>query len=90
WDALRPYITKLYFDESWPLKEVVQTIWDKHGFSATPRMYKYRLQKWGLDKKFKEKEVAQMALLKKQRDAAGKESEFLMQGRPIQWDLVER
>jgi hypothetical protein len=53
-------------------------------------MYKYRLQKWGLDKKFKEKEVAQMALLKKQRDAAGKGSEFLMQGRPIQWNLVER
>lgn len=54
------------------------------------RMYKYRLQKWGLDKKFKEKEVAQMALLKKQRDAAGKKSEFLIQGRRIQWDLVER
>lgn len=28
-----------------------------------PRMYKHRLQKWGLDKKYKEKEVIQMSLL---------------------------
>ncbi|KAH7128934.1 Clr5 domain-containing protein [Dactylonectria macrodidyma] len=90
WDVLRPHITKLYYDESWPLKEVVQTIRNKYRFNATQRMYKYRLQKWGLDKKFKEKEVAQMALLKKQRDAAGKGSEFHIQGRPIQWDLAER
>ncbi|KAH7140392.1 Clr5 domain-containing protein [Dactylonectria estremocensis] len=90
WDVLRPHITRLYFDESRPLRDVVQTIRDKYGFDATPRMYKYRLQKWGLDKKFKEKEVAQMVLLKQQRDAAGKKTKFLIQGKTIDWDLVER
>lgn len=53
-------------------------------------MYKYRLQKWGLDKKLREKEVVQMFLLKQQRDAAGKQSVFLVRGRPVDWEQVER
>lgn len=53
-------------------------------------MYKYRLQKWGLDKKLREKEVVQMFLLKQQRDAAGKQSAFLVRGRPVDWEQVQR
>ncbi|KAL6406104.1 hypothetical protein AUP68_10667 [Ilyonectria robusta] len=53
-------------------------------------MYKYRLRKWGLDKKLREKEVVQMFLLKQQRDAAGKQSVFLVRGRPVDWEQVER
>lgn len=53
-------------------------------------MYKYRLQKWGLDKKFREREVIQIALLKKERDDAGKRSQFFIRGRLVHWDLVER
>ncbi|KAH6888196.1 Clr5 domain-containing protein [Thelonectria olida] len=90
WELVRPHITRLYYDQSKPLREVRRIIHEKYNFDATPRMYKYRLQKWGLEKKFREKEVVQMALLKKQRDATGKQTKFIFRGRPVQWELVER
>lgn len=53
-------------------------------------MYKYRFKKWGLDKKYKEKEVIQMSLLKQQRIVAGKQSIFFVRGRQVEWEQVER
>lgn len=53
-------------------------------------MYKHRLQKWGLDKKFKEKEVVHMSLVKRQRDALGKQSVFYVRGRQVDWDQIEK
>lgn len=53
-------------------------------------MYKYRLQKWKLYKKYKEKEVVQMSLLKQQRDITGKQSVFFLQGRRVEWGDIER
>ncbi|KAH7142866.1 Clr5 domain-containing protein [Dactylonectria estremocensis] len=90
WARLRPHITRLYLDEARPLKEVVETMRIRHDFDATPRMYKHRLQKWGLDKKYKEKEVIQMLLLKQQRSVAGKQSIFLRRGRKVDWEQVEK
>ncbi|KAH6976414.1 hypothetical protein BKA56DRAFT_488235, partial [Ilyonectria sp. MPI-CAGE-AT-0026] len=86
WAGLRRHITRLYYDEAKPLAEVIETMQRRYCFSATS----YRLQKWGLDKKLREKEVVQMFLLKQQRDAAGKQSAFLVRGRPVDWEQVQR
>ncbi|CVL07689.1 uncharacterized protein FMAN_14567 [Fusarium mangiferae] len=90
WDRLRHQILRLYSDEARPLKEIVEIMRLKYNFHATPRMYKYRLQKWSLWKKYKEKEVVHMSLLKQQRDIAGKQSVFFLQGRRVDWGDIER
>ncbi|KAH7118267.1 Clr5 domain-containing protein [Dactylonectria estremocensis] len=90
WARMQPHITKLYSDEAKPLKEVMEILEQGYGFHATPRMYKHRLQKWGLDKKYKEREVIFMSLLKQQRDALGKQSVFYVRGRRVNWGQIEK
>ncbi|KAH7146844.1 Clr5 domain-containing protein, partial [Dactylonectria estremocensis] len=90
WVRLQPHITKLYSDEAKPLKEVMEIMEREYDFHATPRMYKHRLQNWGLDKKYKEKEVVQMSLLKQQRGAVGKQSLFFVRGRQVDWGQIEK
>ncbi|KAH6983907.1 Clr5 domain-containing protein [Ilyonectria destructans] len=90
WARMRPHITRLYSDDARPLKEVVETMRLRHDFHATTRMYKHRFKKWGLDKKYKEKEVIQMSLLKQQRSVAGKQSIFFVRGRQVNWEQVEK
>lgn len=53
-------------------------------------MFKARIKRWGLDKKFKEAEVLQMLQLKRQRDAAGKSSSFRLRDQDVEWDRVAR
>ncbi|KAF6828025.1 hypothetical protein CPLU01_08733 [Colletotrichum plurivorum] len=48
---------------------------------ATKRMFRTRINKWGLDKKLKEDEVLEMLRLKRQRDAIGKRSHLEKQVR---------
>ncbi|KAH6869288.1 hypothetical protein B0T10DRAFT_594856 [Thelonectria olida] len=90
WARMRHHITRLYSDEARPLREVAETMRLRYNFHATPRMYKYRLQRWRLYKKYKEKEVIQMSLLKQQRDIAGKQSIFFLRGRQVKWEHIER
>ncbi|KAH7161994.1 Clr5 domain-containing protein [Dactylonectria estremocensis] len=90
WARLQPHITKLYSDEAKSLKEVMEAMERGYDFHATPRMYKHRLQKWGLDKKYKEKEVIHMSLLKKQREALGKRSIFFVRGKEVDWEQIEK
>ncbi|KAF7555502.1 hypothetical protein G7Z17_g2130 [Cylindrodendrum hubeiense] len=80
----------LYSSEARPLKEVIDIMGRTYNFNATPRMYKHRFRKWGLDKKYKEKEVIQMSLLKQQRDALGKQSIFVIRGKRVDWEQVEK
>lgn len=53
-------------------------------------MYKARFQKWGLDKKLRGSEVAQMLQIKQQREMLGKKSKFIIRNRPIEWSDVDR
>jgi hypothetical protein len=53
-------------------------------------MFKFRIKKWGLDKKHKAPEVLEMLRLKRQRDAVGKRSKFFIRNRPVSWEDVER
>ncbi|RYP64482.1 hypothetical protein DL770_009195 [Monosporascus sp. CRB-9-2] len=53
WDAHRETISRLYWDESRPLPEVMEIMRSQHNFYATARMYKFRFKKWGLTKNLK-------------------------------------
>ncbi|RYP75004.1 hypothetical protein DL771_002652 [Monosporascus sp. 5C6A] len=53
WDVHREAISRLYWDESRPLPEVMEIMRLQHNFHATARMYKFRFKKWGLAKNLK-------------------------------------
>lgn len=53
WDAIRGILYNLYVEENKTLKETIQILKTYHDFpaSATERMFKTRIQKWGFDLK---------------------------------------
>ncbi|CAG9994075.1 unnamed protein product [Clonostachys byssicola] len=90
WEAKRPIITKLYQVEKRSLKEVMEILERDYGFEATVKMYKSRIWKWGLDKKLKSDEVLAILLLKHERDAQRKPSQFTIRGQPVDLDNINR
>ncbi|KAM0237301.1 hypothetical protein ACHAPO_004648 [Fusarium lateritium] len=90
WEKKRPIITKLYQEEKRPLKEVMEVLEREHGFTATVKMYKSRIWKWGLDKKLKSDEVLAILILRTEREAQGKTSEFTIRGQPVDLDNINR
>ncbi|EXM02332.1 hypothetical protein NOF04DRAFT_21918 [Fusarium oxysporum II5] len=90
WEKKRPVITKLYQEEKRPLKEVMEVLEREHGFTATVKMYKSRIWKWGLDKKLKSDEVLAILILRTEREAQGKISEFTIRGQPVDLDNINR
>ncbi|PKS11045.1 hypothetical protein jhhlp_002806 [Lomentospora prolificans] len=83
WESMKSIIRQLYLEERKPLKEVIQVMADRHGFQATPKMYKTRFSQWGFVKNNTEEEVKKLLSMKFQRDAEGKVSEFVRNGRVI-------
>jgi hypothetical protein len=53
-------------------------------------MYKSRIWKWGLDKKLKSDEVLAILILRTEREAQGKTSEFTIRGQPVDLDNINR
>jgi len=53
-------------------------------------MYKIRVRQWGLSKYHRADEVLEMLRKKRQRDAIGKKTEFLLRGSVVDWESVER
>lgn len=53
-------------------------------------MYKSRIWKWGLDKKLKGDEVLAILILKRDRDALNKPSEFRIRGQPVDFENIKR
>ncbi|KAM0438975.1 hypothetical protein ACHAPT_001736 [Fusarium lateritium] len=90
WEKKRPIITRLYQEEKRPLKEVMGVLQREHGFTATVKMYKSRIWKWGLDKKLKSDEVLAILIIKTERDAQGKASEFTIRGQKVDLDNINR
>ncbi|KAH7152933.1 hypothetical protein EDB81DRAFT_649202 [Dactylonectria macrodidyma] len=90
WEKKRPIITRLYQEEKKSLKEVMDILERDHNFTATVKMYKSRIWKWGLDKKLKGDEVLAILILKTERDAQGKPSEFTIRGQPVDLDNINR
>ncbi|KAL5606841.1 hypothetical protein BROUX41_003218 [Berkeleyomyces rouxiae] len=83
WENHKAVIRQLYLDERRPLKEVMQLMVERHGFRATPKMYKTRFSQWGFAKNNTEEEVKRLLSIKFQRDAEGKTSEFVRNGRVV-------
>ncbi|CCF36756.1 hypothetical protein CH063_08246 [Colletotrichum higginsianum] len=83
WESFKLTIRHLYLEERRPLKEVMQIMADQYGFQATPKMYKTRFSQWGFVKNNTEDEVKRLLSMKFQRDAEGKVSEFVRNGRVV-------
>lgn len=83
WEQFKPTIRTLYLEERKPLKEVMSIMVDKYSFQATPKMYKTRFSQWGFVKNNTEDEVKRLLSMKFQRDAEGKVSEFVRNGRVV-------
>ncbi|KAF4983391.1 hypothetical protein FZEAL_1120 [Fusarium zealandicum] len=83
WESLKTTIRTLYLEERKPLKEVMSIMADKYGFQATPKMYKTRFSQWGFVKNNTEDEVKRLLSMKFQRDAEGKVSEFVRNGKVV-------
>lgn len=83
WESMKTIIRQLYLEERKPLKEVIHVMAERHGFQATPKMYKTRFSQWGFVKNNTEDEVKKLLSMKFQRDAEGKVSEFVRNGRII-------
>ena len=90
WEAYRPTIKRLYLDEDKTLKDVMAIMQREYGHKATVKMYKYRINKWGLDKNCKANEMKAIARKKVERDAIGKASSFQIRGWPIEVEEVLR
>ncbi|KAK8139399.1 hypothetical protein PG984_002779 [Apiospora sp. TS-2023a] len=61
WNEHREAITRLYWDENKPLKEVSSIMKEEHGFHATDRMFKMRFSAWGLQKNLKKLDLQKIA-----------------------------
>ncbi|KAK1573930.1 uncharacterized protein LY79DRAFT_583325 [Colletotrichum navitas] len=83
WESFKLTIRHLYLEERRPLKEVMQIMADQYGFQATPKMYKTRFSQWGFVKNNTEDEVKRLLSMKFQRDAEGKVSEFVRNGKVV-------
>lgn len=90
WEQHRDTITKLYRDQDLHLDEVISIMARDHQFFANQRMYKTRIKKWGIDKNQKAKEVGYMLKVKQQRAALGKDTEFVVRGRKVDWGKIEQ
>ncbi|KAI5456070.1 Clr5 domain-containing protein [Mariannaea sp. PMI_226] len=90
WEKKRPIITRLYQQEKKSLKEVMEILEREHNFTATVKMYKSRILKWGLYKKLKSDQVLTILILKAARDAQDKPCEFTIRGQPVDLDNINR
>ena len=90
WETYRPIVKRLYLDEDKTLKDVMAIMQREYGHKATVKMYKSRIEKWGLDKNCKASEMRAIARKKVERDAIGKASSFRIRTRPIEVEQVLR
>ncbi|KAM0327681.1 hypothetical protein ACHAQA_005975 [Verticillium albo-atrum] len=90
WETKRPLITRLYQEEKKSLREVMEIMERDYHFVATVKMYKSRIWKWGLDKKLKGDEVLAILILKRDRDALNRPSEFRIRGQLVDFENIRR
>lgn len=80
---MRPFFTRLYFDEGKTLKDVRALLASQYGFKASVRMYKTRIEMWGLNKNRKADEMRALVSMALERQCAGKRSRFRIRGRIV-------
>ncbi|KAI1106617.1 hypothetical protein F4804DRAFT_5811 [Jackrogersella minutella] len=88
WANYRDTITALYLDQNKSLKEVMRVMREDYYFFATEKMYKIRFNKWGLHKKLRAHQVAELLVQRGKRAAVGKTSVSFVHGRKIDSDRL--
>lgn len=86
WEGHKERIRQLYIDQAKPLREVIDTMAKTHNFHATEKMFKIRIKHWGFSKNNTRKDVAQMLKTRFVREAMGKRSQFIRNGRTVDID----
>ncbi|KAH9211156.1 hypothetical protein DL95DRAFT_412334 [Leptodontidium sp. 2 PMI_412] len=76
WNTHRAEITRLYEDETLPT--LMKFMRQNHGLDATPKQYKDRFTKWGVQKSIRPKEMK--AMLRKEQKREPKKSAFRLRG----------
>ncbi|KAK5049987.1 hypothetical protein LTR84_004106 [Exophiala bonariae] len=90
WQPYRALITRLYKDEDRTLEDVMKVLKTQYGFRATNKMFKSRIKSWGLDKHNKAYEVEEILRLLAARETIGKDTVFLLRGRPVDLAAIEK
>jgi tetratricopeptide (TPR) repeat protein len=83
WDFHRPTITKLYRDQRWKLRDLVEYMSKNHGLKANERMYKKRIYDWDLRRNLSwdEREaVAQSRVVKQARLLGNNDTRIIVRG----------
>jgi hypothetical protein len=83
WDFHRPTITKLYRDQRWKLRDLVEYMSKIHGFKANERMYKKRLYDWDLRRNLswhEREDVAQSRVVKQARLLGNNDTRIIVRG----------
>ena len=90
WNKYRTDIERLYVTEDKSLHKVVEEMQRLHGFFATERQYKRKINKWRLDKYVKDEEMRAIVTRKTERQQQGKESAFFVRGRLVEPRKIDR
>ncbi|KAF7862577.1 hypothetical protein EAF04_007450 [Stromatinia cepivora] len=90
WERQRATFTQLYIVQDKCLKEVIKIMEDEHGFRATPRQYKRRIEQWKLDKNIKENDMRVILRKDLKRKREGKKSEFRISDRDVEPQKIQR
>ncbi|KAI2615700.1 hypothetical protein GGR54DRAFT_265572 [Hypoxylon sp. NC1633] len=88
WVNYQDTITSLYLDQNKSLKEVMRIMREEYYFFATEKMYKIRFNKWGLHKKLRAHQVAELLVQRGKRAAIGKTSVSFVHGRKVDADRL--
>ncbi|KAI1653593.1 Clr5 domain-containing protein [Daldinia decipiens] len=88
WNNNRDTITMLYLEQNKSLKEVMRIMREEYDFYATEKMYKIRFNRWGLHKKLRAHQVAELLVQRGRRAAVGKPSVSFVHGRKVDADRL--
>ncbi|KAI8962351.1 Clr5 domain-containing protein [Daldinia sp. FL1419] len=88
WNNYRDTITTLYLEQNKSLKEVMRIMREDYYFFATEKMYKIRFNRWGLHKKLRAHQVAELLVQRGRRAAVGKSSVSYVHGRKVDADRL--
>ena len=90
WESYRDIIKDLY--HRLPLKDVIAYMAERYKFTATPRMYKTRLDQWGLKKYVKKRDMQNLVreVQVKASEGASVPMEFEIDGQKISRTKVAR
>lgn len=89
WEALRPLITQLYYNNT--LEETIKAVKDMTGFESRSRRFRSKLEEWGLSKKNINSQDIQIMLAKqeKRKRDEGKDTAVIINGTRVEGSKLD-